>query len=858
MPTADAAGTTRFDMQLLGKLTLSVATVLFISWAYRFYSARGRRRGQVQQKGLAASTSAPTPPTPPSPPPSPSSRSPSSQHASGSPPKRCSSCKMELRPRGKVIPEASAAAAAAGSISPRSRQVSKIYVCSAATPDRGDARVNNGGQRPGNRVPYLAPADLIITTTAAVSEKTSASSRITEERSSAMSDLERQAVANKLASALTSPSVGRAGTASPVGRRSPCPVSPTGPLSPGLDSPTGRLSPCMSSPTGRQSPASLLRKVDGAVEVGRELFQDLNHQGNFSSFQSKAEVKVEEGDLVFERPAESGGKEVRGKIYDYYVESSSHSVSDVNPSGSPTSVSYHSSHPIKLVTLHSTSTNSSDRPQTPRATSPPLIMRDAVFSRGSSTDDNLSPTSPSSSPHDEHPKRGLLRQDSYLIAAANFEPHCVTGNGSGPLLRSRSPAPLSSSEAPVVPKTPDKADEPSLETVAGAKFVHVPTESLSSSSDWESLTGKLDLGNCLEALELAKKHGHGALRQAALRVMSDNYLQVLRDPGLYGRLRAGEREQIQRLRTRGRQCLMVADMESLDWSRRSSPPTKDTKDAGPRTSGGLYYYDDYKDTWHRQCDVPPEVASVGSAMCTMDNYLFVAVGCQGSERARAPSRRVFCFNPVTSIWREICPMNEARPHCKLVALQGHLYAVGGECLSTVERYDPRADRWAFVAPLPDDTFAVAHRATACNGELFVSGGTLRYTLLRYSPKTDAWRRSLIVGTRERTTEMLAVRSFLYRFDVNPLFGINIYRYHTAARLWYECCAKPLPHCPAFQCVAVGDVIYCVSRQFTMRFLADEVSPGFVAEDLRVLAAAKGILFPFVLALPDKSAVQTSV
>uniref|UniRef100_A0A669DLF7 Uncharacterized protein n=2 Tax=Pseudocrenilabrinae TaxID=318546 RepID=A0A669DLF7_ORENI len=56
-------------------------------------------------------------------------------------------------------------------------------------------------------------------------------------------------------------------------------------------------------------------------------------------------------------------------------------------------------------------------------------------------------------------------------------------------------------------------------------------------------------------------------------------------------------------------------------------------------------------------------------------------------------------------------MNEARPRCKLAALEGYIYAIGGECLSTVERYDPRLDRWTFVAPLPNDTFAVAHHVT---------------------------------------------------------------------------------------------------------------------------------------------------
>lgn len=203
-------------------------------------------------------------------------------------------------------------------------------------------------------------------------------------------------------------------------------------------------------------------------------------------------------------------------------------------------------------------------------------------------------------------------------------------------------------------------------------------------------------------------------------------------------------------------------------------------------------------------------------------------------------------------------MNEARPRCKLAALEGYIYAIGGECLSSVERYDPRLDRWTFVAPLPNDTFAVAHHVTVCNGELFVSGGTLRYMLLRYSPKTNTWRPSLLVGSKDRTADMVAAGRFLYRFDVNPQLGVSVYRYHTVARLWYECSAKRLLHCPAFQCVTMDGTIYCVSRQFTMRFEADEISPAFIDENLSVLSAAKGILFPFVLSLPDKKPRQTSV
>ncbi|CAG5978321.1 unnamed protein product [Menidia menidia] len=345
------------------------------------------------------------------------------------------------------------------------------------------------------------------------------------------------------------------------------------------------------------------------------------------------------------------------------------------------------------------------------------------------------------------------------------------------------------------------------------------------------------------------------IKMEALGVMSDNYLQVLRDPNLYGRLMAGEREKIQKQRMRGRKFVVVADMDPQDWLR-SAQTQRPTEHRG--TSSAMYYYDDYKDAWHTLCMIPQEVISKACAVCTMDNYLFVAVGCQGTDREMKPSKQVFCYNPLTSIWKEICPMNEARPRCKLAALEGYIYAIGGECLSSVERYDPRLDRWTFVAPLPNDTFAVAHHVTVCCGELFVCGGTLRCMLVRYNPKTNSWRPSLIVGSNDRTADMVAVGRFLYRFDVNPLFGVSVYRYHTVARLWYECSSKRLLRCPTFQCVTMDGAIYCISRQFTIRFEADEISPSFSDEDLSVLSAAKGILFPFVLSLPDKKPLQTSV
>ncbi|KAM9444187.1 kelch domain-containing protein 7A [Clarias gariepinus] len=790
MPIADLLGV-RFDMKLLAKLTVSAAAILFVTWVF-FYNSRARGRARAKKRL----------PPPRSAQPSPETHSP---------------CKTVLEP----LKEGEKKEYDGENRSSQSSVDSGQGILQLQKTDAVDKKEENKGFKdivtdtegcssPISGVKHNTDVDKSEDTVTNTEGNSSLFSGVESNMEDIWDKEKREGKDCKTGLTL-------------------------------LTTGTGLEDKTPTSPSGRRSPCQL-KKLDGGVEVGRELRQNMGHPGTFSSFQSKAEIKVENADLVVEGPGDQSTA-VRGKIYDYFVETSSQSVLDLSPtcSISPTYGSYEGNSLSNVI----------DKPRTPSPLPSSIIIRDLEFSN----DSDMVPEAPARSETGRLLRHGLIRKDSYLAAAA-ADSELQTPFPS-PVTRCRSPAfskerSTSSSESPkeIQEFGWESSENPQVQTVARAQFFHFPLENIGN-SELENLAGKLDLGNCLEALMLAKKHGHYDLQQAALRVMSDNYFQVLRDPNLYGQLKAGERDQIQRQRKRGRRCLMVADMDSLDWNR---TPSQSTDSYTGKGSSGLYYYDDYKDTWHLQCRIPQEVFSKGCAMCTMDNYLFVAVGFQ----CTVPSKKVFCYNPMTSIWSEICPMNEARPHCKLVTLQDHVYAIGGECLSTVERYDPRTNRWTFVAPLPNDTFAVAHRATACNGELFVSGGTLKYTLLRYNPKTDIWRKSLLMGSKERTTEMVAVRNFLYRFDVNPHIGISVYRYHVMARLWYECCSKQISHCPAFQCVAMDDVIYCVSRQFTMRFLADEKSPDFVADDLQILTAAKGILFPFVLALPDKSNLQTSV
>ncbi|NXA25319.1 KLD7A protein, partial [Ibidorhyncha struthersii] len=519
------------------------------------------------------------------------------------------------------------------------------------------------------------------------------------------------------------------------------------------------------------------------------------------SFSSVAKVQVEENYIAKWQGKDRARQPVsglKGKVYDYYVQSISQSVLKKRslPYISPVTSQCHSLERVNEE-LQNFATQELD---------PALAMQDPTTSSSI-----VPPPIQSLEISPEPPSPG--RKDSILQIADS--PHLQL--------------PMEGFGVTMPASTPPASPQPGLAASADCFQMPPPTH--------------LDLGNCYEVLCTAKAQKLGDLQEAAYKVMSDNYLQVLRTPSIYGRLNASERELILRRRMKGKMYVAVADVN--------------VQEPGLHTSR-LCYYDDGRDCWHHLCHVPPEAVSRGCAMCSMFNYLFVVAGCEGTGRTQRPSNRVFCYDPLTNIWREICPLNQARPHCKLVALDGHLYAIGGECLYTVERYDPRQDRWTFTAPLPHDTFAVAHTATVCDGEIYVTGGTLRYVLLRYAARSDSWMVSPAGGSKDRTAEMVSTNGFIYRFDLHRGTGIGVYRCSAKAKLWYECATYAMRDLSGFQCAVVGSLVHCIGRHFHIRFLADHISPRFGTKELQPFPSPRGSLLPAILVLPERGTPQTRV
>ncbi|XP_075454330.1 kelch repeat and BTB domain-containing protein 11 [Ascaphus truei] len=396
----------------------------------------------------------------------------------------------------------------------------------------------------------------------------------------------------------------------------------------------------------------------------------------------------------------------------------------------------------------------------------------------------------------------------------------------------------------------------------------------------DSLRAQIALQNCYPVLCIAKKQRLSELKEAAYKFMSDHFLQVLRDPAVYGRLTGAERELILQRRAEGRQCLVVAEVndaferlssssrpQSRESSRPQSPSSVVSLEEDDGATPQVHCYSGSPGGWRPLTRLPEEANTKGCGVCVLHNYLFIAGGIRGSgDRARL-SDRVSCYNPLTGSWDQARALSQPRSQLKLVALDGHLYAIGGECLFTVEKYDPRLDRWSPVAPLPKGAFAVAHEATTCNGEIYVSGGTLFYRLLKYDPRRDEWQECpYSSSSRRRSAGMVSHRGCIYRFDVSREHGLSVFTYNCMARHWSEGVSllRPGPGPPPpllpFRCTVMGGSIYCLNRAGTLRVpLPPERAGGEMGtcdpEHFPSPEEVKGVLYPFVLSLPEGKPVH---
>ncbi|XP_076449010.1 kelch-like protein 26 [Babylonia areolata] len=143
----------------------------------------------------------------------------------------------------------------------------------------------------------------------------------------------------------------------------------------------------------------------------------------------------------------------------------------------------------------------------------------------------------------------------------------------------------------------------------------------------------------------------------------------------------------------------------------------------------------------------PHMKQADFGLEVLDNDVYVVGGCCNEDFMDLTHPYSFRLDISTGKWTDLPPMSQDRCRFYLGALNGKLYAVGGEVdnsqpLCVCEVFDPQAFVWSPIAPLPAARSELS--GTSLGGRLYVSGGTqeglerVKNEMWRYDPDQDTW------------------------------------------------------------------------------------------------------------------------
>ena len=175
---------------------------------------------------------------------------------------------------------------------------------------------------------------------------------------------------------------------------------------------------------------------------------------------------------------------------------------------------------------------------------------------------------------------------------------------------------------------------------------------------------------------------------------------------------------------------------------------------GPATRD-VWVYDTEADAWTAGPPLPAARGAGAAALLGRTIHFF-----GGAERASDGTTLVdradhwaLDLDAVEAGWQPRAPLPDPRNHLGGAALDGRVYAVGGQHggndttgnSATVSVYDPGADTWTAGTPLPEARGHITSSLAVDGGRLLMAGGTLNGNkpgdaVLAYDPADRTWLR----------------------------------------------------------------------------------------------------------------------
>jgi N-acetylneuraminic acid mutarotase len=167
--------------------------------------------------------------------------------------------------------------------------------------------------------------------------------------------------------------------------------------------------------------------------------------------------------------------------------------------------------------------------------------------------------------------------------------------------------------------------------------------------------------------------------------------------------------------------------------------------------------------------------------------LIYAIGGQPPDEAAA--RNVERYDPEADQWEPLPPLPTAREHLAAASLDGVVYVAGGRLgslesnLATLEALDTRSLRWETLPDMPTPRGGIA--AAAIGGRIHVVGGEWTTQTLdaneAFDPRTRRWTRQAPLPTARHGLGAAAVDERLHVIGGGPQPGLSVSGAHEVLR-----------------------------------------------------------------------------
>jgi N-acetylneuraminic acid mutarotase len=228
-------------------------------------------------------------------------------------------------------------------------------------------------------------------------------------------------------------------------------------------------------------------------------------------------------------------------------------------------------------------------------------------------------------------------------------------------------------------------------------------------------------------------------------------------------------------------------------------------------------FDPATGTWQTRSSLPEPLYVMGAVAA--DGKLYVVGGVSwklvNGVRTSRTSNRLFQYDPVAESWTEKAPMNRPRSWFDAVALNGKIYAVGGnngntsQPENTIEEYDIASDTWtergAFTNGIDGQCQAVAIK-----GKVYTLSADSAATIGELDPLTSRWTALNRLSSPIMDFSKTVVSGRLYMIGGHPVTAMG----YSNRVIKYDPVTNTQEDMPAIgqwmhSTVQVGGVIYAI-------------------------------------------------